>query len=207
MRADDLDLVVGKRSWPETERTFLDMGFDRAFPPGTRTRQVQVAIVDDTIDEPDETVAITDFEFTPATIEIEPGDTVTWRNDGPTDHTATSEDGVWDTGILAKGESGSHTFEEPGTFSYICTPHPFMKGKVVVADAAASDGGSDTSGGSSSPTFDDGSGTVVDSTSSGTDDSGSLASTGFDSALVALAGLLLLAGGVLLRRRLAASHG
>ena len=34
------NLVVGKRSWPETERTFLDMGFDRAFPPGTRTGDV-----------------------------------------------------------------------------------------------------------------------------------------------------------------------
>lgn len=34
------NLVVGKRSWAETERTFLDMGFDRAFPPGTRTGDV-----------------------------------------------------------------------------------------------------------------------------------------------------------------------
>jgi len=34
------NLVVGKRSWPETARTFLDMGFDRAFPPGTRTGDV-----------------------------------------------------------------------------------------------------------------------------------------------------------------------
>lgn len=34
------NLVVGKRSWEETERTFLDMGFDRAFPPGTRTDAV-----------------------------------------------------------------------------------------------------------------------------------------------------------------------
>jgi methylaspartate mutase sigma subunit len=34
------NLVVGKRSWAETERTFLAMGFDRAFPPGTRTDQV-----------------------------------------------------------------------------------------------------------------------------------------------------------------------
>lgn len=34
------NLVVGKRSWQETERTFLDMGFDRAFPPGTRTGDV-----------------------------------------------------------------------------------------------------------------------------------------------------------------------
>lgn len=34
------NLVVGKRSWEETERTFLAMGFDRAFPPGTRTPDV-----------------------------------------------------------------------------------------------------------------------------------------------------------------------
>jgi len=34
------NLVVGKRSWEETEKTYLAMGFDRAFPPGTRTEQV-----------------------------------------------------------------------------------------------------------------------------------------------------------------------
>ncbi len=34
------NLVVGKRSWDETEQTFLAMGFDRAFPPGTRTPDV-----------------------------------------------------------------------------------------------------------------------------------------------------------------------
>jgi methylaspartate mutase sigma subunit len=34
------NLVVGKRSWDETERTFIGMGFDRAFPPGTRTDAV-----------------------------------------------------------------------------------------------------------------------------------------------------------------------
>lgn len=38
------NLVVGKRSWEETERTFLGMGFDRAFPPGTRTQAVIEAL-------------------------------------------------------------------------------------------------------------------------------------------------------------------
>jgi len=38
------NLVVGKRSWEETERTFLAMGFDRAFPPGTRTQAVVDAL-------------------------------------------------------------------------------------------------------------------------------------------------------------------
>ena len=34
------NLVVGKTPWPEVERKFLDMGFDRAFPPGTRVEAV-----------------------------------------------------------------------------------------------------------------------------------------------------------------------
>lgn len=154
------------------------------------------------------TVTIKDFEFTPPTINITVGDTVVWKNDGPTQHSSTSDQGAWDTGLLAKGKSGSHTFEEGGTYTYICTPHPFMKGKVVVA--AASSGTTDTTGTEGStgdttaaPTFTDGSGSAVDSTSTGSSDSGSLASTGSDSALLALAGLLLLAGGVGLRRRLA----
>lgn len=41
------NLVVGKRSWEETERTFLAMGFDRAFPPGTRTQAVVDALNSD----------------------------------------------------------------------------------------------------------------------------------------------------------------
>lgn len=34
------NLVVGKQPWPDVEKRFLDMGFDRAFPPGTRTEEV-----------------------------------------------------------------------------------------------------------------------------------------------------------------------
>ena len=48
----------------------------------------------------------------------------------PDAHSATANDGSFDTGILSKGGSGSHTFTQAGTFSYICTPHPFMKGTV-----------------------------------------------------------------------------
>ncbi len=41
------NLVVGKHPWPEVEKRFLDMGFDRAFPPGTRTREVIEALEKD----------------------------------------------------------------------------------------------------------------------------------------------------------------
>lgn len=41
------NLVVGKQSWPEVEKRFLEMGFDRAFPPGTRSEEVIAALATD----------------------------------------------------------------------------------------------------------------------------------------------------------------
>jgi plastocyanin len=81
---------------------------------------------------------ISDFKFTPGTLTIHVGDTVTWTNDGPTDHTATANDGSFNTGTLKKGRSASHTFTKAGTFAYICAIHPFMKGTIVVQASTAS---------------------------------------------------------------------
>src|SRR5918992_406689 len=92
-------------------------------------------------------VTITDFEFSPASIAVSVGDTVTWTNNGPTAHSATASDGSFDTGTFPRGQSRSHTFDAPGTFSYICTPHPFMKGSVTVRGASAG-GGSGSARGS-----------------------------------------------------------
>src|SRR5436309_15852631 len=61
-------------------------------------------------------VAIKDFSFGPGSITIHVGDTVTWVNNGPTDHTATANNGSFDTGTLKKGQSGSHTFNSAGSF-------------------------------------------------------------------------------------------
>jgi plastocyanin len=77
-------------------------------------------------------VAISDFAFAPATIEIQPGTEVTWHNDDPTDHTVTSITGDFGSDSLGTGDSFSHRFEEPGTFAYRCAIHPDMKGKVKV---------------------------------------------------------------------------
>jgi LPXTG-motif cell wall-anchored protein len=143
-------------------------------------------------------VTITDFEFTPATITVNEGDTVTWTNKGPTLHTATAEDGSFDTGNLDKGESGSATFTSAGTISYICTPHPFMTGEVVVRAAAAGDDDSGSTGGD-----DDTSGgaeTAADDGASGDDGSG-LPATGAETLIIALLGLATLGAGLLLRRR------
>jgi plastocyanin len=66
-------------------------------------------------------VTIADFQFTPATITIHAGDTVTWTNAGPSAHTATARDGSFDTGVLQRGQTASHAFTQPGTFAYFCS--------------------------------------------------------------------------------------
>jgi plastocyanin len=85
----------------------------------------------------DHAVEIVDFAFSPATLTITAGDTVTWTNGDPIVHTATSTTGAWDSGDLEQGESYSFTFTEPGTHDYLCTPHPSMTGRIVVVAAAS----------------------------------------------------------------------
>ena len=93
-------------------------------------------------------VTIADFSFSPATLTINQGDTVTWVNNGPTAHSATANNGSFNTGILKAGQSASHTFAQAGTYSYFCQPHPFMKATIVVqaAQAGGTSGGSTDSG-------------------------------------------------------------
>ena len=81
-------------------------------------------------------VAIADFAFSPATLTVTAGDTVTWTNEDPVVHTATSTTGAFDSGDLAQGESFSVTFTTPGTYAYLCTPHPSMSGQILVQAAA-----------------------------------------------------------------------
>jgi LPXTG-motif cell wall-anchored protein len=147
------------------------------------------------------TVTISDFKFTPDTVTVNEGDTVTWNNDGPTPHTATADDGSFDTGTLKKGESGSATFTSAGTITYYCQPHPYMKGKVVVQAASAGSPGSGGGGGSTTGSTDDtGSGVAGDDASSGSGTAG-LPDTGGEALSIALLGIGTLGLGLLLRRR------
>jgi len=70
------------------------------------------------------TVSISDFVFSPSTISVKVGTTVTWTNNGPSAHTTTSDGGVWDSGTLGAGVTFQHTFMQTGTFGYHCTIHP-----------------------------------------------------------------------------------
>jgi len=74
-----------------------------------------------------------EYSYGPARTRIKAGTTVTFTNVGDTPHTATAfEKGNWDTGLLEKGQSKTVTFSEPGNYYYICTPHPWMYGQVIV---------------------------------------------------------------------------
>ena len=77
-------------------------------------------------------VDIRNFIFTLTTTTIKIGDSVRWTNFDVVTHTATADDGSFDTGILNKGESKTISFNTSGTYSYHCTPHPWMKAKIIV---------------------------------------------------------------------------
>jgi plastocyanin len=77
-------------------------------------------------------VDIRDFAFSPAAIEIEVGTTVTWENYDTATHTVTADDGSFDSGDLAQGDTFSHTFDKAGTFTYHCNFHPNMIATITV---------------------------------------------------------------------------
>lgn len=82
-------------------------------------------------------VEIKEHAYTPETITVKVGTTVTWTNQDGVRHdvvaTNSNSDGP-NSELLAKGDSYSFTFNKVGTYDYYCTPHPYMKGKVVVTE-------------------------------------------------------------------------
>jgi plastocyanin len=98
-------------------------------PPGIS----QAMSADRTAPTAAKTVKMVNFAFQPATISIQRGTKVVWRNTSTTNHTSTSDTGVWDSGIVAPGASFSRVFRARGTFKYHCSIHPtVMKGTVKV---------------------------------------------------------------------------
>jgi plastocyanin len=73
--------------------------------------------------------------FSPNPVEVKVGETVTWIKDDSGRHTVTSKDGVFDSGMMGKGQSFSFTFDKAGEYSYHCEPHPSMVGTVVVTES------------------------------------------------------------------------
>lgn len=77
------------------------------------------------------TVAISNFKFRPAALEVGKGTKVVFSNSSNLAHTATDA-GAFDSGRIKAGRAVSVRFEQKGTFRYHCKIHPEMRGKVVV---------------------------------------------------------------------------
>lgn len=77
-------------------------------------------------------VTIAQMAFTPNVLQARVGDTVVWTNDDIFQHTATAKDGGFDIDLPVKG-SGQTVLKRPGTIDYICSYHPNMSGRIVVA--------------------------------------------------------------------------
>jgi plastocyanin len=88
-----------------------------------------------------------DYRFSPASITIAAGDTVTWTNNGQVPEGHDVKGDGFESGTLQSGQTYSHTFSGEGTFPYICSIHPFMKATVIVQGTGGSGGGGGASGG------------------------------------------------------------
>ena len=77
-------------------------------------------------------VFIQGMSFSPATISVAAGTTITWTNKDAVAHTVTSSTGAFDSGSIAANGTWSFTFTVAGTYNYACSFHPSMTGKVVV---------------------------------------------------------------------------
>ena len=71
-------------------------------------------------------------KFASETVTISAGQAVRWTNRDPLEHTVTFDGAEPGSPPIPPNGSYVHRFDKPGTYTYHCTPHPFMKGTVIV---------------------------------------------------------------------------
>ncbi|UMB72432.2 cupredoxin family copper-binding protein [Mycobacterium paraterrae] len=77
-------------------------------------------------------VSIDNFAFSPATITVKAGSTVTWTNRDEEPHTVVANDGSFHSPGMGSQATFSFTFPKAGSYDYVCSIHPFMRATVVV---------------------------------------------------------------------------
>jgi nitrite reductase (NO-forming) len=115
----------GEQSQPSSDQTAV---------PGASVSILPNAFQAQPMDATDEFADLENpADYSINTLTVSAGTTVTWTNDDPGMlHTITAVDGSFDSGFLNDGDTWSYTFAEPGEFEYFCTPHPWMRAKVIV---------------------------------------------------------------------------
>ncbi len=79
-------------------------------------------------------VEIVEYTYGPDPVTVQVGGKVIWLNQDTAPHTATADDGSFDTGTLERGKLKSETFKQAGIFAYHCEIHPTMHGTVKVVE-------------------------------------------------------------------------
>jgi plastocyanin len=113
--SDDDD--TGANSEPPAATTTESSGGEPA-PSGPASRSEKVKIVE--------------FTYQPDPVSVQVGGKVTWQNEDTAPHTATADDGSFDTETIEQGKLKSETFKQAGTYPYFCEIHPDMRGTVEV---------------------------------------------------------------------------
>ena len=73
-------------------------------------------------------------QFDPPSLDVKKGDTVSWKNMTERTHTATADDGTFDTGDIGRGAtSTAQQINNTGSIPYTCSYHDWMKGKIVAS--------------------------------------------------------------------------
>src|SRR5690242_17673359 len=77
-------------------------------------------------------VRMATYKFIDDSVTVTVGQTVQWRNDDPVEHTVTFDGAEPGSPVIPPNGTFAHRFDKPGRYTYHCTPHPFMKGVVIV---------------------------------------------------------------------------
>jgi len=78
------------------------------------------------------TIEIDGFRYRPANLSMPVGATLTWVNRDEAPHDSQARDKTWETSLLQRDEESAITFDEPGTWEYFCTIHPYMTATLTV---------------------------------------------------------------------------
>lgn len=77
-------------------------------------------------------ISIENFKFSPQLLTVPAGTKVVWRHNDAASHTIVSDEGIFESGTLTRGEEFSFVFSQPGNYDYHCGIHSSMKGKIIV---------------------------------------------------------------------------
>jgi plastocyanin len=77
-------------------------------------------------------IVVKDFMFTPTSLTVKVGSTVTWTNLDDEPHTVVSDTGLFRSGAMDTNEGFSFKFDKQGSYRFMCSIHPRMVGTIIV---------------------------------------------------------------------------